>query len=73
MIHTMMESGVVNFDLQVNGKSCHEQEDTIDESSILVDQHLRYSTTATRQLIEPVIAPPSDLKTDKQKSGFIWQ
>lgn len=43
----MLKSDTIDFTMQVNGKHCHEQDDTVDEASILVDRRIRYNSNST--------------------------
>ena len=65
MIETMTADNNVDFEMMINGKHCHEQEDAIDEASIFVDKNLSYNSKTTDQLIQPVKLPGVDQKSDQ--------
>ncbi len=43
----MLKTDIIDFTMNVNGLHCHEQDDTVDEASILVDRRIRYNSNCT--------------------------
>ena len=43
----MITDSNVDFEMMINGKHCHEQEDAIDEASIFVEKHLSNNSRTT--------------------------
>ena len=74
MVSTLLEhTELVDFKMQVDGVCCHEQDDNVDEASILVEQSLQHiQLPPTMQMLSDVQVPTGK-GSDAEKTELIWR